>query len=72
MVYLFVNSTNCANVSRIWTQLGSILESKGICATFQENGKKGEKCKKKRQKRAKNCKFGQKCTKSENILKKGR
>ena len=53
MVYLFVNSTNCANVSRIWTQLGSILESKGICATFQENGKKGEKCKKKGKKEQK-------------------
>ena len=50
MVYLFVNSMNHANVSRIWTQSGPILESKGICATFQENGKKGEKCLKKKKK----------------------
>ena len=57
MVYLFVNSTNYANVSRIWTQSGLILESKGICATFQENGKKGEKfLKKKKKKKAKKSK----------------
>ena len=37
---------------------GPILERKGMRAIFHEKGKKGKT-------------FGQKCTKSENILKKG-
>ena len=46
---------------------GSILESKGMRAIFQKKGKK------KIVKKGQNIwKFGQKCTKFENILKKGR
>ena len=40
---------------------GPILESKGMRAIFQKKGKKGQNI----------WKFGQKCTKFENILKKG-
>ena len=46
-----------------------ILESKGMCAIFQKKGKK--KAKKKGKKVQNIWKFGQKCTKFENILKKG-
>ena len=47
------------------THSGSILESKGMRAIFQKKGKK-------RQKGWNIWKSGQKCTKFENILKKGR
>ena len=40
---------------------GPILESKGMRAIFHEKGKKGQNI----------WKFGQKCTRFENILKKG-
>ena len=40
---------------------GPILESKGMCAIFQKKGKKGQNI----------WTFGQKCKKTENILKKG-
>ena len=45
----------------IVTLAGPILESKGMRAIFQKKGKKGQEI----------WKFGQKCTKLENILKKG-
>ena len=41
---------------------GPILESKGMRAIFQKKGKKGQNI----------WKFAQKCTKFENILKKGK
>ena len=41
---------------------GPILESKGVRAIFQKKGKKGQNI----------WKFAQKCTKFENILKKGK
>ena len=40
---------------------GPILESKGMCVIFHKKGKKGQNI----------WKFGQKCTKFENILEKG-
>ena len=51
---------------------GPILESKGIRAIFQKKGKKGQKMLKKGNKGQNGWKFGQKYTKFENILKKGR
>ena len=45
---------------------GPIRESKGMHAIFQKKGKKGQK------KKQNNKNFGQKCTKFENILKKGK
>ena len=48
---------------------GPILESKGMCAIFQKKGRKNVK----KDKKGQNIwKFGQKCTKFENIFKKGR
>ena len=47
-----------------------ILESKGMHAIFQKNGK--SKARKGQKKRKNIWKFGQICTKLENILKKGR
>ena len=44
---------------------GPLLESKGICAIFQK------KCQKKGKQGQNNWKFGQKCKRFENILKKG-
>ena len=41
---------------------GPTLESKSMCAIYQKKGKKGQNI----------WKFGQKCTKFENILKEGR
>ena len=52
---------------------GPILESKGMHAIFQKKGKKRQKKMSKKGKKGQNIwKFGQKYTKFENILKKGR
>ena len=59
---------SCWNINiDIWNFLiiilpGPILESMGMRATFQKKGKKGQNI----------WKFGQKCTKFENILEKGK
>ena len=52
-------------------QSGPILESKSMHAIFQKNDKKRAKNVKKGKKGQNVQKSGQKCTKSENILKKG-
>ena len=44
---------------------GCILDRKGMCGIFQKKGKK-------KKKRGNIGRFGQKCTKFENILKKGK
>ena len=46
----------------LYWDAGPILEDKGMCVIFQRKGKKGQNI----------LKFEQKCTKFENILKKGR
>ena len=51
---------------------GHILESKGMLAIFQKKGKNQTKKFKKGKKEQNIWKFGQKCTKFENMLKKGR
>ena len=58
------NYSNEENNENNWYILaGPILESKGIRATFQKKGKKMFR-------KAKYLKFGPKCAKCENILKK--
>ena len=55
----------------VWLDIGCILEIKGNI--FWEKGqKKGQKIVKKGKKEQNIWKFGQKCTKFDNILKKGR
>ena len=65
--FLFFCFENYRKTFLIFT--GPILETKGMHVIFQ---KKGEKCLKKGKKGQNLWKFGQKCTKLENFLKKGR
>ena len=53
-------------------QIRTYSRKQAVQAIFQRKGKKGQKMLKNEQKRAKSLKIWEKCTKFENILKKGR
>ena len=72
-----VQKSNCSEIicnipdETVEMKAGPILESNGMRAIFRKMAKKGKKIDRKGQKRAKYLKIWAKCTKFENILKKG-
>ena len=56
-----INLKNTSSLIFLQTFIGPILESKGMCAISQKKGKNGKNI----------WTLGQKCTKFENIVKKG-